>query len=148
MYINKTILGVITMIQIITGQTGEGKTKQMIELANERSRSLNGHIVYIDSTTQHRFALSHRIRLIETVSFPIKAHDFFGFLCGILSSNHDIELVFIDELLQISQLGIDELSLFFDRLKKLSEKYSVNFVVGTSCSHKEIPTPLLSYLVA
>ena len=35
------------MIQIITGQTGEGKTKQMIELANERSKSLNGHIVYL-----------------------------------------------------------------------------------------------------
>lgn len=136
------------MIQIIIGQTGEGKTKQMIELANERSKSLNGHIVYIDSTTQHRFALSHRIRLIETTNFPISAHDFFGFLCGILSSNHDIELVFIDELIQITHLGIDELSLFFDKLKKLSEKYSVNFIVGASCSQREIPEHLLSYLVA
>lgn len=136
------------MIQIITGQTGEGKTKQMIELANEHSKFLNGLVVYIDSTTQHRYALSHQIRLIETQSFPIKAHDFFGFLCGILSSNHDIELVFIDEILQLTQLGIDEISLFFDKLKKLSEKHSVKFVVGTSCSHTEIPTPLRSYLVA
>ncbi|MEF9958976.1 MAG: twitching motility protein PilT [Niameybacter sp.] len=136
------------MIQIITGQTGEGKTKQMIELANERSRSLNGHIVYIDSTTQHRFALSHHIRLIETASFPLHSHDFFGFLCGILSSNHDTELVFIDELIQITHLGIDELALFFEKLKKLSDKYDVNFIVGASCSNQEIPASLLSYLVA
>ncbi|MDA3733677.1 twitching motility protein PilT [Niameybacter massiliensis] len=136
------------MIQIITGQTGEGKTKQMIDLANERCRSLDGHIVYIDSTTQHRFALSHHIRLIETTSFPINAHDFFGFLCGILSSNHDIELVFIDELIQITQFGIDELACFIEKLNKLSDKYDVNFVVGASCSSKEIPAALSPYLVA
>ena len=136
------------MIQIITGQTGEGKTKQMIELANEKSTNLDGHIVYIDSTTQHRFALSHHIRLIETTSFPIHAHDFFGFLCGILSSNHDIELVFIDELTQITRLGIDELALFFERLKLLSDKHNIDFIVGAACSQKEIPDSLQSLLIA
>ena len=136
------------MIQIITGQTGEGKTKQMIELANDKIRNSDGHIVYIDSTTQHRFALSHHIRLIETTAFPLHAHDFFGFICGILSSNHDIELIFIDELTQITRLGIDELALFFERLKQLSDKHNVHFIVGTACSSQEIPDSLLSFLVA
>lgn len=136
------------MIQIITGQTGEGKTKQMIELANDKIRSSDGHIVYIDSTTKNRFAISHHIRLIETTSFPLHAHDFFGFICGILSSNHDIELIFIDELTQITRLGIDELAHFFERLKQISDKHNVDFIVGAACSSQEIPDSLLSFLVA
>lgn len=136
------------MIQIITGQTGEGKTKQMISLANEQSKILKGQIIYVDSTTQHRFDLSHQIRLIEATTFPISPQDFFGFLCGILSSNHDIELIFIDELVKIALLGIDELVSFVEKLKKLSDKYNVKFIIGASCSKKEIPDHLLSYLAA
>lgn len=137
------------MIQIITGQTGEGKTKQMIDLANTKARELKGHVVYIDSTVHHRYALSHHIRLVETTTFPIKTpHDFFGFLCGILSSNHDIELVFIDELIKITHLGIDDLVYFFEQLKSLSDQYNIHFVVGTSCAHKDIPDALKPYLVA
>src|SRR4051794_39601622 len=103
------------MIQIITGQAGTGKTKQMINIANEKSRIQKGHVVYIDSTTKHRYDLSHHVRLIEATTYPISsAHDFFGFLCGILSSNHDTELVLIDELIKITRLGVDELGLFVE----------------------------------
>ncbi|MGL5675697.1 MAG: twitching motility protein PilT [Cellulosilyticaceae bacterium] len=136
------------MIQIITGQTGEGKTKQMIALANEQSKLINGHIIYVDSTTQHRLDLSHHIRLIEANTFPINPHDFFGFLCGILSSNHDIELIFIDEIIKITHLGIDELSSLIEKLNYLSETYDVNFIIGASCSKHQVPKHLLSYLVA
>jgi Cdc6-like AAA superfamily ATPase len=140
---------VIAMIQIITGQTGEGKTKQMIQLANEKSRTSKGELVYIDSSTHNRYTLSHRVRLIETSTFPLSSpNDFLGFLCGILSSNHDIELIFIDELLQITHLGMDDVLHFFDNLKNLSEKYQVDFVVGTSCANKDVPKHLVPYLIA
>jgi thymidine kinase len=137
------------MIKIITGQTGEGKTKKMIEAANQRVSTLKGHVVYIDSSTTHRYALSHQIRLIEASTFPLHSqNDFFGFLCGILSSNHDIETVFIDELIKITHASIDELILFFDKLKKLSDEYAIEFIVGTSCSNKDIPDILTPYLTA
>lgn len=137
------------MIQIITGLTGEGKTKQLIHLANEKSRQIKGHVVYIDSATTHRFDLSHHVRLIETPSIPLQSsHDFFGFLCGILSSNHDIEVILIDELIKITHLGIDELVYFFEKLKTLSTSYHVDLIVGTSCAHQDIPMPLKPYLVA
>lgn len=136
------------MIQIITGQKGEGKTKQLISLANEKSSSIKGQIIYVDSTTQHRFDLSHHIRLIEANTFPINSHDFFGFLCGILSSNHDIELIVIDEIVKMTQLGIDELASFVEKLGKLSDKYHVDFIIGASCSKTEVPKHLLGYLVA
>lgn len=137
------------MIKIITGQTGEGKTKKMIDAANQKVSSLKGHVVYIDSTTTHRYALSHQIRLIEASTFPLHSqNDFFGFLCGILSSNHDIETIFIDELVKITHTSIDELILFFDKLRKLSDEYTVEFVVGASCSNKDIPDTLTPYLIA
>ncbi|MGL6174761.1 MAG: hypothetical protein ACRC1P_09190 [Cellulosilyticaceae bacterium] len=137
------------MIQIITGKTGTGKTKQMLGIANEKAKIYKGHVVYIDSTTQHRFDLSHHIRLIEANTFPISSpHDFFGFLCGVLSSNHDIELVLIDELIKLSRLGLDELSYFIDKIKLLSDQYDVDFIIGTTCAHNDLPKDLLPYLVA
>lgn len=137
------------MIKIITGQTGEGKTKKMIDAANEKVAGLKGQVVYIDSTTTHRYALSHQIRLIEASTFPLRSqNDFFGFLCGILSSNHDIETIFIDELIKITHANIDDLTFFFDKLKKLSDEYNVEFIVGASCSNKEIPGILTPYLTA
>ncbi|WP_069997983.1 hypothetical protein [Cellulosilyticum sp. I15G10I2] len=137
------------MIKIITGQTGEGKTKKMIDAANQKVANLKGHVVYIDSVTTHRYALSHQVRLIEASNFPLHSqNDFFGFLCGILSSNHDIETVFIDELIKITHASIDELILFFDKLKKLSDEYAIEFIVGTACSNKDIPDILAPYLIA
>lgn len=137
------------MIKIITGQTGEGKTKKMIDAANQRVSNLKGNVIYIDSSTTHRYALSHRIRLIEASTFPLHSqNDFFGFLCGILSTNHDIETVFIDELIKITHASIQELIVFFDKLKKLSDEYSIEFIVGTSCSNQDLPDILTPYLTA
>lgn len=137
------------MIHIITGQTGEGKTKKMIEAANEKVNELKGKVVYVDSSIHHRYVLSHRVRLIEASTFPIHSpNDFFGFLCGVLSADHDIEVVFIDELIKITRSTIDELVYFFDKLKKLSDKYSVDFIVGASCANQELPDILSPYLIA
>ncbi|MEG0012690.1 MAG: AAA family ATPase [Cellulosilyticaceae bacterium] len=137
------------MIQIITGQAGTGKTKQLLSIANEKARIQKGHVVYIDSTTKHRYDLSHHVRLIEATTFPITSpHDFFGFLCGILSSNHDVELVLIDELVKITHLSINDLTHFVEKLKNLSEKYHVDFIIGATCSTKDLPENLLPYLVA
>lgn len=137
------------MIKIVAGKIGEGKTKKMIEEANDKVSTLKGHLIYIDSSNTHRYALSPHIRLIEVSTFPLYCeNDFFGFLCGILSSNHDIEIIFIDELIKITGASIHQLTSFFDKLKRLSEEYAIEFVVGTSCSNKELPDILTPYLSA
>lgn len=137
------------MIKIITGKTGEGKTKLMIEAANQQVTSLKGNAIYIDSSINHRYALSHKIRLIEASAYPLKSRSsFIGFLCGIISANHDIEVVFIDELFKITQCSIDEISTFFEEIKMLSERYQIEFVIGTSCSRNDLPQHLTPYLIA
>ena len=137
------------MIKIITGRQGEGKTKKLIEAANAQVNTLKGHVVYIDSSTTHRYALSHHIRLIEASSFPIHSpNDFFGFLCGILSTNHDIEMVFIDEFFKLTQCSLEEMCTLFDRIKTLSDTYQVAFVIGASCHEKDLPAHLTPYFIA
>ncbi len=137
------------MIQLIIGQNGEGKTKQMIHSANQKCTSVKGQVVYIDSSNKHRYALSYAVRLIDASSFPISSPaDFFGFLCGILSANHDIEMVYIDELIKISRCSIEDLGSFFDKLESLSEKYQVDFMVSVACSSKDLPQTLTPYLIA
>lgn len=137
------------MLQIITGKTGEGKTKKMITLANEESNRITGDVVYIDSSRHHRYNLSYRVRLIEPFQFSIStAQEFFGFICGIISANHDIQLIFIDELFKITRISMEELSDFISKLKELSNKYNVRFVVGATCTKTELPQPLHEYLIA
>ena len=137
------------MLQIITGKTGEGKTKKMIALANEEAKNVTGDVVYIDSSKNRRYDLSYRVRLIEPFQFSISnAQEFFGFVSGIISANHDIQLIFIDELFKLTRISIQELSDFLSDLKKLSEKYNVRFVIGATCVRADLPEALHEYLIA
>lgn len=137
------------MLQIITGKTGEGKTKKMISLANEEAKHLTGDVVYINSSKRRRYDLSYRVRLIEPFQFNIStSQEFFGFVAGIISANHDTQLIFIDELFKITGLSLDEMSDFIAKLKKLSNKYNVRFVVSATCAKEEFPEILQDYLIA
>lgn len=137
------------MLQIITGKTGEGKTKKMITLANEEAKKITGDVVYIDSSKNRRYDLSYRVRLIEPFHFSISnAPEFFGFVSGIISANHDIQLIFIDELFKLTRLSMQELAGFLSDLKKLSAKYNVRFVIGATCAKAELPETLHEYLIA
>ena len=149
-YNNKKIIReVMCMIKIVTGQAGEGKTKRLIDTANNHIHSLKGHAVYIDSSNTHRFALAHQIRLIEACNLPLQSRaSFIAFLCGIISTNHDIEVVFIDELCTITRCSIDEIADCFDDIKKISNDYGIDFVIGTSCSKDDLPQHLTPYLIA
>lgn len=137
------------MIKIITGQTGDGKTKFMIDYANEQLSSLKGHAIYIDNCTNHRLALSHQIRLVEVVNTPVQSREsFIAFLHGIISTNHDIEIIFIDGLVKITQCSLDELGDYLTDIQNLSEDTGIDFVIGASCSKEKLPEHLTPYFFA
>lgn len=137
------------MLQIITGKAGEGKTKKMISLANEEAKNITGDVVYIDSSKRRRYELSYRVRLIEPFQFNIStAQEFLGFVSGIISANHDTQLIFIDELFKLTGLSIEEMGNFITDLKNLSDKYNVRFVIGATCTKNDLPQPLHNYLSA
>ena len=45
------------MIKVIFGETGAGKTKRIIDIANETLKTANGSIVFIDNDSQYMFGL-------------------------------------------------------------------------------------------
>ena len=87
------------MIQILAGEKGEGKTKRLIDMANEAGKLSDGHIVFIDDDSRHMYDLHYNIRFVDTTGFIMEDQRiFFGFICGILSQDRDIDKIYIDGL--------------------------------------------------
>ena len=65
------------MIQIISGVKGKGKTKYLIQKANDEVKQANGNVVYLDKNNKHMYELSNRIRLINLSEYPLDTYDAF-----------------------------------------------------------------------
>ena len=47
------------MIQLIVGNEGKGKTKEMLERVNSEIKEASGNIVYLDKNTKHMYELNN-----------------------------------------------------------------------------------------
>ncbi|MCT4604817.1 MAG: twitching motility protein PilT [Marinisporobacter sp.] len=134
------------MVKLITGGKGTGKTKKMIEMANNLIDTEDGNVVFIDYNKKSMYDLKHKIRFVSLDEYPIKNIDnFFGFLCGIISRDHDIETIFIDRLLKIKNIELNHLIPFIKEIEQLSQKFEITFVTSVSCDLNEIPEELKAY---
>jgi len=137
------------MIRLLASAKGEGKTKRLINMANESAKVTKGHLVYIENDKRHIYDLHYDIRFIETKDYPISNSDeLFGFLCGILSQDRDIQTIYIDGILKIVSISDDEFEKFMDNLNKLCEAFDVDFIVGISKKDDELSDNLKGYLVS
>jgi hypothetical protein len=113
------------------GKNGSGKTKKLIDSANNFASQELGQVVYLDSSNQLIFSLDHKIRFINVSDFPIsKASEFIGFISGIISKDYDIKVIIIDSLENIVADCQSEISKTLQSLQKLSEKFDVDFQIG------------------
>lgn len=139
------------MIRLIAGDTGEGKTKDLISMANDALETAKGHIVYLDGDKSHIYDLHHNIRYINISEFPINDYkEFFGFMCGILSEDSDIEQIYVDGLLRMAHLPIknDNTKELISKLKSVSDNYNVRFIISVNCDTSGLPISLKEFLVA
>ena len=127
------------MVHLITGNKGKGKTKWMLDKANKAIKDILGSICYLDKNAQHMYELNNRIRLINVSDYMIENDDqFLGFVSGIISQDHDLEQMYFDSFLNISQLENADIRPAINRLQKLSEKFKVDFFVSISVDDHEI----------
>ena len=138
------------MIQILIGEKREGKTKRLIDMSNEAGKLSDGHIVFIDDDNRHMYDLHYNIRFVDTTGFRMEDQRiFFGFICGILSQDGDIEKIYIDGLNNIVKyMTDDDLFAFINELEKLSEKANVDFIMTISRDKETVPEALKSYLIS
>ena len=128
------------MVQIIAGRKGKGKTKHLLDMANDSIKKAIGSIVYLDKSSKHMYELNNRVRLINVNEFPIlTSQGFVGFISGIISQDHDIETMFLDSFLKLACLEGEDISETVAALENLSAKYDVNFVLSVSMDGGEMP---------
>ena len=140
------------MIQVIAGNKGSGKTKRLIDVANEALNSEHGIVVFVDEDNRYMYDLRHEIRFVNAGEFDgvngATADVFFGFLSGMLSVNYDITMICIDALLKIiKSTPLNETESFFSRLEKLSVKSGCTFVVNVSCDESALPPYIMRYVI-
>ena len=135
------------MIKVFYGEKGMGKSKMMIEMANEHADKRNGDVVFLDDSNDLIYKLKHQIRFTNVSEYPIKsANQFFTFICGIVSQNFDIEGIFIDGLTYIVKEDLHTMADFFKNLSVIAQKYNINFVLSINGKNDEMPTFLKEYI--
>jgi hypothetical protein len=128
------------MVKLLVGRKGSGKTKNMIQLANDRVEKSDGSVVFINKNHRLMYDLKYKIRVVcmEEYEQITNSDEYIGFLYGIISSDHDIEVIFIDSILKHADVSVSDLPGFLSRLKQISEKYEIEFVVSLSATVEEI----------
>ena len=128
------------MVKLLIGHKGSGKTNQMLKLANEAIETAAGSIVFINKNHRLMYELSYRIRVIcmEDFEHITNIDEYIGFLYGIISSDHDIETIFIDSILKHADVSMGDLPEFIQRLKVISEIYGPDFIVSISAEKEEM----------
>ncbi len=129
------------MVEIISGEKGKGKTKYLLDKVNTDIKNVDGSVVYIDKNKKHMYELDSKIRLINMGDYPIESSgEFLGFLSGVLSQNSDIQEVFLDSFLTVSNINNNEdLSDAIDKLDEICSMFSVKFVLSVSKNEKDLP---------
>jgi hypothetical protein len=128
------------MIQIISGEKGKGKTKILIDKANTEVRAAKGSIVYLDKSNKHMYELSNKIRLENVRDYFIENQsEFIGFICGILSGNHDLQTIYLDSFLKIAYVNNDNFENVFSKLEQISETFHVDLVLSVSMNVDQLP---------
>ena len=140
------------MIQIISGTKGSGKSKQLIDIANEALAKESGFVVFIDDDKRYMYDLHRDIRFVDASEYPsgykCSAHEFLGFLCGMLSSNYDLSLIAVDAFKKLVKTDMfsDEMRDFFEQVDRLSERHGCNFVFSISSLKEDVPEFIAKYL--
>lgn len=135
------------MIRVFCKEKGSGKSKALVNLANSTVETAKGNLVYIDDDTRVLLEVDKEIRFICSEEFNIHNYkDFYGFMCGIISKDYDIEAIFIDGLLNDICKSEEDMVLLLSKLEYLVEKFDVSFYINMHCYEREIPEVIKKYV--
>jgi len=124
------------MITFVYGPKGSGKTKRLIDAANDSALTSDGNVVYVTDQPKHSAMVKTAIRFVDSAEYGIDtAEATLGFIKGILSSNNDITHVYIDGLARMTGVDISDMEDFYKSLESLGKKDGVQFVVTVSMEH-------------
>ena len=112
------------MIKLIIGVKGSGKTKTLIEMVHKALSETNGDVVCIVSD----------------------AESLYGFVAGILASNHDVSDLFIDSALKICKNDAAAFDEFLIKTDKLTAELGVKCLITSSLHPDDATETMKKYL--
>ena len=123
------------MIELIVGGQGKGKTGKMLDKVNSEIKEASGNIVYLDKNTKHMYELNNKIRLVDVSEYGFTSCDeFYGFICGIISQDHDLEKIYLDSFLKIACINADDIERVIEKLDMVSSKFKVDIIISLSAN--------------
>ena len=134
------------MIQIIFGEKGTGKTKRILDLANRAAQEAKGSIVFIDNDDSYMFDLNLSVRFINAVEYGIAGPKaFYGFLCGISASDHDLEYIYVAGFLNLVKHDLSTLEELFNQLDLFTKNHGITLTLSVSGAVESLPDFLQKY---
>ena len=80
------------------------------------------------------------MRLIDVSRYMIENEsEFLGFVCGIISQDHDLEQMYFDSFLKIAALEDKDISAVVEKLERMSDFFQVDFILSVSRDESELP---------
>ena len=135
------------MLKLIIGVKGTGKTKALINMVNNAVDSSHGDVVCIEKGVKLRYDVKYQARLIDTKEYFVDdAEALYGFVAGILASNHDVMDLFIDSALKICKNDLAAFDQFVEKVSALAEKLNVKVVMTSSIPVEEASETVKKYL--
>ena len=136
------------MIQTIAGKKGSGKTKRLIDMTNETAKTSSSSVVFLDKDNSYMFDVDRAVRFVNVNDYHVANADMFvGFLGGMLASNYDVGVIFIDAFIKLTHTALADSKAIVDTLAELSEKNRVKFVLSVSEDPALLPEFMKDYLI-
>jgi len=137
----------LIMLKLIIGVKGTGKTKTLIEMVNAALHKSEGSVVCIEKGNKLTYDINYQCRLIDTDMYSVTDFEsLYGFIAGILASNHDVTDLFIDSALKIGNNDAAAFDGFLVKTEVLVNKLDVNCVITSSIPTEEASDTVKKYL--
>ncbi len=135
------------MLKLIIGVKGTGKTKTLINLVNGALEVTKGDVVCIEKGDKLRYEIKPTARLVDVEEYMINdAQALYGFVAGILASNHDVTDLFIDSTLKICKGDVPAFENLVAELDKLAQKLGVNMLMTVSMPEDSASEAIRKYI--
>jgi hypothetical protein len=109
--------------------------------------STSGNVVVLEKGEQLRFDIKYEARLVNTDEYYINdAQSLYGFIAGILASNHDVTDLFVDSTMKICNQDVAALEKLVEELDLLTVKKDIKIVMTVSMPEEDAGDLLKKYL--
>ena len=136
-----------TLIHVIYGAKGTGKTKQIVDHANAYAKEAKGVVVYIDRSNHRLHDLHRNVRLVDASHYDLSTqHDILSFIKGMLAANYDIEQIYIDGVSRLLDCNVSELKELYVGLEQICKEHGVNVVITASGAKEDLPDFITKFI--